>query len=181
MVIVLIGYMCCGKSTLGKSIAKILDYKFIDTDKEIEKQEGTPIEEIFASKGEAFFRAAEHNYLLSLKGIENSVIATGGGMPCFADNLSLLKALGHTVYIQLPAKSILDRAKNAKQPRPLLLNKTDEELTQFISDTLHTREAFYCNAHLTVSGIDLQPKELLKRIHDHSGLLQEEPAGSDTL
>ena len=119
-VIILIGYMGSGKSTLGRKIARKLNYEFLDTDSAIEEKEGLTIAAIFEQFGEVHFRKLETNILLSLKGKEKIVIATGGGMPCFNGNMNLLNELGRTFYLKRSVNELVHRLVNAKRVRPLI-------------------------------------------------------------
>lgn len=137
------GFMGCGKSTFGKKLAKALSWSFIDLDDYIEKQEGITISEIFATHGEAYFRELETEVLSESKAFQNTVISTGGGLPCFNNNDKYIKALGVGVYIKLPPKVLRDRLKNEKAKRPLLANLSDEAMLSFIESKLEEREKFY--------------------------------------
>lgn len=118
--IVLIGFMGCGKSTIGRSIAKKLNYRFIDSDKAIEEEKGMSISEIFDTKGEEFFRAIEREYVEKLSSEEKIVLATGGGMPCYGDNGSILQRLGNVFYLKCSPQTIYERLKD-DTTRPLLM------------------------------------------------------------
>src|SRR5437773_11285939 len=97
--IFLMGFMGSGKTFFGKQLAQLLNYEFIDLDELIGKNEGATIAEIFFSKGEAYFRSKESSLLKSLSQNENAVIATGGGTPCFHDNMKWMNEHGITVYL----------------------------------------------------------------------------------
>lgn len=142
-VIILIGYMGSGKSTLGKKIARKLDYEFLDTDSVIEEQAGMTIADIFEQFGEAHFRTLEHDLLLSLKGKNRLVIATGGGMPCFHENMNLLNELGRTFYLKRSVPELVHRLTHAKKVRPLIKDKSPDELAVFIQANLELRNPFY--------------------------------------
>lgn len=127
--IVLVGFMGCGKSTLGKKIAKKLNIPFIDSDQEIERLEGISVSEIFALKGEKYFRKLEHDFLLKLKESQSNtaekiVLSCGGGMPCFFDNMQLLNELGASFYVKLSAFELAKRLTLAKTKRPLIQGKS---------------------------------------------------------
>lgn len=147
MNIILIGFMGSGKSSLGKILAKKLNYSFVDSDKVIEQQMGMTITSIFELKGESYFRDLEKQFVNSISKDDNQVIAVGGGTPCFFDNMEQLKEKGLTVYLERPAGELVSRLLLSKNPRPLVLNKTKEELMQYVKETIKEREVFYKKAH----------------------------------
>lgn len=163
--IFLCGFMGCGKTTHGKKLAKILNYTFVDVDEAIVNQQDQSITEIFAEKGETGFRDLETDTIKDLiANNTNLVIALGGGAPCFNNNLELLKQNGMLIYIHLTPKALFSRLIDAKDERPLLKNKSDEELLTYIEELLNKRESYYQQAHLTVEGIDLDLKNLKEEI-----------------
>lgn len=154
--------MGCGKTTHGKKLAKNLNCTFIDVDDVIVEEQGISINELFAQKGESNFRNIETETIKKLiDSNSKAVISLGGGAPCFNNNLGLLKQHGILVYIHLTPKALFSRLVNAKEERPLLKNKTDEELLNYIEDLLSKRESFYKQSHLTIDGINLDA-EILK-------------------
>ncbi len=148
----LIGYMGSGKSTIGRFIAKDMNWQFIDMDDYFEQKAGCTISQFFADKGEEEFRKAEAKVLKELATKENVIIATGGGSPCFFDNIDVMRSAGLTIYIEVTPEELAARLKGAKSKRPIIANKTDEELTSFISSQLEKREPFYKKAEMTVDG-----------------------------
>ena len=162
--IYLIGYMASGKSTAGQKLANKLNYKFIDLDKFIESEYGKTIPQIFAEKGESEFRAYEHNMLKKIIEMNNVVVACGGGTPCFYNNIDLMNNTGITVYIKMSVDALTSRLKTAKEERPLIKNKTEEELKKFIARQLEIREDFYHKAQYLVKGKDLNVDELVEFI-----------------
>ncbi len=119
--IILIGYMGCGKTTVGKNLARICHYTFLDTDEWIEQQQGRSISEIFATDGEEAFREMETQCIQTLidSRLERHVISTGGGMPIREVNRQLLKRLGKVVYLSVRPETVYDRIKGDTK-RPLL-------------------------------------------------------------
>ena len=148
----LIGYMGCGKSTIGRYIAKDMGWRFIDMDDYVEKQIGCSIPQFFADKGEDEFRKAEAQALKDLAAEPNAIIATGGGAPCHFDNIDVMRAAGLTIYIKVEPQVLAARLKDAKNQRPLLAGKSDDELLDFISSQLKNREPFYSKAEMSVDG-----------------------------
>lgn len=164
MKIFLVGYMLCGKSTVGKRLAKKLGYDFADTDKMIENKYRLSVERIFEKYGEQTFRLLEKEILEEVKSLDNIVIATGGGLPCFGDNMRTLKQMGRTIYLKMSAKSIIARHKHSKRPRPLLKDKDDEQLLDFVSKSLEEREFFYQQADIIVRGESVDIAEIIAKI-----------------
>lgn len=155
MKIFLIGFMGCGKSTMGKKLAQKLGYTFIDLDQQIEKNLGTTIGEYFAAHGETAFRKIESETLKSFAYPANTVIATGGGAPCFFDNMDWMNENGLSMYIEMSPAALAKRLENGKEKRPLLRDLTEEQMVEFIENKLAERDVFYQRALLTISGINL--------------------------
>jgi shikimate kinase len=156
--------MGSGKTTLGKKLARALNRPFVDADAAIEAQTGQSISEIFETYGEAHFRLLETQWIEQLQIDSPAVIATGGGMPCFNDNLQKLKEKGIVLYLQRPAKELFQRLKNAKTKRPLLDSMTDDEMLAFIEGKLSEREVFYLEADLVLSREEQELQGLLRVI-----------------
>lgn len=152
MIIFLIGYMGAGKTSLATKLAARTGFKKIDTDKEIEKQEGLSVSEIFAQKGEDYFREKERDFLLTLNPDDKLIVSTGGGLPCFHDNMKLINAKGISFYIRLSAEKLFERLEASKENRPLIKNKNADEMLQFIRKHLEQRETFYFGATHTING-----------------------------
>ncbi|MFY9308109.1 MAG: shikimate kinase [Bacteroidia bacterium] len=166
----LVGYMGSGKSTIGKQLAAKLKYDFIDLDSLIETDYHMSINEIFATKGEAEFRGMEHNTLKKVLEKNNVVVACGGGTPCYYDNMELMNRNGITIYIKMSTDTLISRLSQAKNSRPLLENKTEDELRTFVASQLERREDTYHQAHYVVKGKDLNVTELAKFIKEQVGV-----------
>jgi len=153
--IFLIGYMGCGKTTVGKLLAAQLNLGFVDLDAYIEEKHFKTVSRIFSENGETEFRRIEQQCLHEVAEFENVIISTGGGAPCFFDNIEFMNSQGTTVYLKLSPKELKLRLENSRAgKRPLLANRKGEELLRFISDGLAKRESFYSKANLIVSGSD---------------------------
>ena len=159
MTIYLIGYMCSGKTTLGTLLKEIADVIFTDLDQYIEAREGKTINEIFAKKGEAEFRKMERAALKDVTETIGGVIATGGGTPCFFDNMEYMKANGSVIYLNCSRGELFERLKIYKATRPLLKDKSDEEIKEFIENSLPKREPFYNNASIIIDADPLSTEE----------------------
>ena len=160
MKIFLTGFMGCGKSTIGKKLAVHLHYDFIDLDKLIEKETGMTIAEYFRLHGEEKFRELERDTLQNYAFGAHTVIATGGGAPCYYDNMEWMNREGKVVYLHMEPKALANRLKYSKTERPLLKGLNEEELVNFISEKLAAREEYYRRAHFIVSGLDLTAEKL---------------------
>lgn len=155
MKIFLIGFMGCGKSTLGKKLATKLGYDFIDLDHQLEKEIGDSVGNYFALHGEDGFRRQEKKTLQEYDYPANIVVATGGGAPCYFDNMEWMNANGKTVYIEMSPAALAKRLEGGKEKRPLIKNLSEEELICFIEAKLAEREPFYKQAAIVADGISL--------------------------
>lgn len=161
--IYLIGYMGCGKSTLGKALAARCDIRFVDMDDYIESRAGKSIREIFASEGEAAFREMERNTLNELAEMPNAVIACGGGTPCFGDNMEVMNRNGVTVHLRTSHGRLLERLKRGRAKRPLIANLNDDELDKFISEQLEKRMPHYSKAAFTFDSTLLEDENQIEK------------------
>ena len=148
--IILIGYMGAGKTTIGRQLALALDMQFYDLDWYIETRYHKKVSEIFAEQGEAHFRDLERRMLHELAEFENIVISCGGGTPCFFDNMQYMNLQGETVYLKVAPEVLCMHLKMGRTVRPLILGKSEEELLQYIRDSLKEREPFYTQAKHTL-------------------------------
>lgn len=144
--IIIIGYMGAGKTTIGKALAKDLGVMFYDLDWYIESRMRKTVKQIFDEVGEEGFRKIEHNMLHEVAEFENVVVSCGGGTPCFFDNMDYMNQHGETVYLKASPEVLHAHLKMGKGVRPLLLNKTPEEVEVFIKEQLKQREPFYNKA-----------------------------------
>jgi shikimate kinase len=169
-IIYLIGFMGSGKTTAGKKLASLLKWSFTDLDKEIEKYTGLTIPDIFSGKGEAFFRTVESEMLKNLSLQKEIVISTGGGTPCFSANMDHMLKTGITVYLRMTPSQLAGRLLHAKGERPLIANKTGEELLDFIGKKLAERKDYYEKAEIIVNGRNLDINTLLAILSSKFGL-----------
>lgn len=160
MKIFFIGFMGCGKTTWSRKLAAHLGYEFMDLDHILEAKAGMTIAEYFSTHGEDAFRKLESSILKETEYPENGIISTGGGLPCFFDNMDWMNANGKTLYIKLSPKALASRLENAKTKRPLLQDKHGDELVVFIAGKLAEREVYYNRANYIVNGIDLSVERL---------------------
>ena len=151
--IFLIGYMGSGKTTVGQLLATQLGYGFIDMDNHIEGKLFKSISQIFTELGEDQFRLLEKQCLHEVAEFDHVVISTGGGVPCFFDNMEYMNKLGITVYLKLSSADLAERLElSHANKRPLLADRKGEELLRYISEALTKREPFYSQAAYSVSG-----------------------------
>ena len=148
--IYLVGMMGVGKSTLGKQLANAIGYAFLDTDKQIAFTEERTIQHLFDVEGEPYFREAEQHVLHQTATVSKTVIATGGGTPCFFDNMDWMNAHGTSIYLEANVAFIVSRVGQNTDKRPLLKGKSKEELEPFITQILANRTPYYSRAHLLV-------------------------------
>jgi shikimate kinase len=149
--IVLLGMMSSGKSTLGKKLARVLNYKFVDLDKLIEQDQGMDIPSLFSQKGESFFRDVESKILKETIENQQIVLATGGGTPCFFDNMDFIKNLGISIFLDVPAADLARRIEShGKDDRPILSGTTSLEATLQLK--IDERLPYYSQADFTLKG-----------------------------
>ena len=158
--IYLLGFMGSGKSTFGKKIARVLNYEFSDLDNYIESVAAQSVACIFETQGEANFRSLESECLTHYNTKKKIVVATGGGTPCFQNNMDLMLKQGCCVYLKLPEGALYQRLYQASPKRPLLMGKSEDELRSFIHDLLQQREPIYMRSHIIVDGMNLSPASL---------------------
>ena len=161
--IFLIGYMGAGKTTLGKAFARAMGLTFVDLDWYIEERYHKTVRQIFEERGEDGFRELEKRMLHETGEFENVVILVGGGTPCFFDNMDYMNSVGETVFLDVDVKVLFRRLKVAKQQRPLLANKTDEELMAFIVEALQKRLPFYSKAKYVFNGERLEDRRQIQQ------------------
>lgn len=169
MRIFLTGYMGCGKSTIGRKVAALMGINFIDLDKFIEERNFKSVPDIFAQDGEMAFRLKERQALEEVSQFEDIVIGTGGGAPCFFDNMKMMNEAGITIYLAPDNDTLAFRLLKSKTERPLIAGKSPEELKIFISQALEKRAPFYEQSKIIIRGKnDVLPEEVLKLIRDYS-------------
>jgi shikimate kinase len=164
MLIFIVGYMGAGKTTLGKLLADGLNYKFYDLDEMIEISSGYSIRGYFEKFGEASFRQKEREILHSHLEDLNTIIAAGGGTPCYADNMALMNQKGITVFIDTPFETIMKRLAGKKDRHPLLINIHPDQLPVFIEEHMKTRRAFYSKAKIRIDGDEVNPDHLIEAV-----------------
>ena len=160
--------MGCGKSTLGRSLASELNLTFIDLDSFLEEKYFKTIPQIFAEEGEESFRRKERNVLEEVCGFDDVILATGGGAPCFFDNMELMNESGFCVFLDVNISSLVSRLIHAKIERPLIKGKSPEELTKFIEGLLTKRRPFYEKARYILKGSEINAAQVIELLGDKS-------------
>lgn len=157
--------MGCGKSSIGRRVAKSSGYRFADTDRMAEKDAGKTIASIFAGDGEEAFRKLETKAIESIPahGI-NMVVATGGGAPCHGSNLSLMNERGITIYMKTCEGTLFDNLWQGRGKRPKIASLNDGELREYIRKTLPEREIYYSRATVTIECDGKSDKQITTEI-----------------
>lgn len=154
--------MGSGKTTVGHALSQDLNLPFYDLDWYIESRMHSTVKEIFDTKGEEGFRRIEHNMLHEVAEFEDVIISCGGGTPCFFDNMDYLNQQGETVFLKCTPDVLYQHLKMGKTVRPLLLNKTPEEVREFINVQLKERELFYNKAKHIIDVTVMDNREKIK-------------------
>jgi len=166
MTLFLVGYMGSGKSVIGKKLARILEYNYIDLDSYIEEKENTSIKVIFETKGEIYFRKIESLYLKELVPIENTIVSLGGGTPCYGNNNLILESeKSLSIYLKASIQTLSDRLFEEKSKRPLIAHlETKNELSEFIGKHVFERSPFYENSTTIIKTDGLSEDEVVDHL-----------------
>ena len=162
MALFLIGYMASGKTTLGRVLAKKLGWQFYDLDFYIEQRFRRSVAEIFAERGEEGFRLLESTMLREVGEMEQTVVACGGGTPCFCDNMRYMLGAGTTVWLDATVGAICRRLLVARNRRPIVEGKSPEELPQFIAGHLAGRLPYYQQARIRIPSDHLESRSEIR-------------------
>ena len=163
--IVVLGFMGSGKTTIGKQLAENLQIPFLDSDHIIAEKAGMSINEIFAAMGEQAFRRMEEKVIEDLSALPEFVLAVGGGMPAIPGVMERLNQLGTTVYLEVSRYELLRRLLKDRSQRPLLKDKTEIELKEYIDQLYHARQSFYLKASLVLQNDALDFQDVLKALN----------------
>ena len=158
--IILLGYMGCGKSTIANRLSKITTIPYLDLDKCIEERTNLSIKDIFEQHGEIYFRKLEREVLIDLLNApDDLIIGLGGGTPCYANNHELLKGDSIlSIYLKASVETLFERLVTNKSKRPLIADKNEEEMKEFIAKHLFDRSFYYNQAQYKVN-IDGKTKD----------------------
>lgn len=156
--------MGAGKTTIGRHLAQSLGRQFYDLDWYIEMRYHKKVSEIFAERGEECFREMERNMLHEAAEFEDIVLSCGGGTPCFFDNMEYMNTCGETVYLEATPETLITHLRMGKSVRPLIQNKTPEELQEYINESLTARQPYYKKAKHHIQVPVLGNEELINQI-----------------
>lgn len=166
MRIFLVGFMGCGKTTVGKRLANKMGLQFLDLDHYLESKYGKSVSVQFEEVGEPAFRERERDAIREVStSMDDVLISTGGGAPCFYDNMQVMKDKGVTIYLKMTAAALASRLKGARKSRPLLQGKSGEDLEAYIASTLEKREPYYEEARIVVSALSIDVDGLVNRVY----------------
>lgn len=158
--------MGSGKSTMGRALASELNLTFIDLDTFLEERFFKTIPQIFAEEGEDAFRKKERKVLEEVASFDNVIVATGGGAPCFFDNMELMNESGYCIFLDVHISSLVNRLLHARVERPLIKGKSQEELREFIEELMKKRRPFYEKAHYILTGSEILPEQIIELVKD---------------
>ena len=173
----LVGYMAAGKTTLGRRAAQLLQVEFIDLDAYIESRYRKRVADLFAERGEAGFRDIERRMLHEVAEFDNVLVATGGGTPCFFDNMEYMRSRGITVYLSASVPTLCRRLSLARVKRPLVAGKTAEELTDCVTRMLEQREPYYRRADYTFDAEQYESTRSVDEAVQNLSRLMQKSAG----
>lgn len=167
MTLFIIGYMASGKTTFGRALARRTGMRHIDLDFYIEQRFHSTVREIFAQKGEAEFRRMESAMLREVGEMTDVIVSCGGGTPCFGDNLDYMNSRGLTVCLQASEGVIADRIIQAGSKRPLMANKSRDEILETLRGHMELRKPYYDRARLLISGDRLENRAQIAETVDN--------------
>lgn len=159
--------MGCGKTTLGRKLAATLNLTFIDLDTFLEEKYFRTIPQIFKEEGEAEFRRKEQNVLHEVSTFDDVIVATGGGAPCFFDNMDVMNNTGFCIFLDVDTDSLVSRLIHAKTERPIIKGKSPDELHHFIDEMMLKRRPFYEKARYILKGSEIKPDQVIELLTTH--------------
>lgn len=164
MRVYIIGYMCSGKTHFAEQLAHAMHYDFCDMDNLFEQQTGQSVFSFFGQYGEEKFRIIEQGILQQTTSLQNTIISTGGGTPCFFNNMEQMLQNGFCIFLDTPENIILQRMQKSNLTRPLVANKSIDELPSFINTQLSLRKSYYQQAHLCINPLQTTLLETVETI-----------------
>lgn len=173
--IFLIGYMGCGKTTLGEELARQMGLRYIDLDDYIEVRQGMTITEIFDEMGEGHFRELEADALRDVAAMTDVIVGSGGGTPCHGDNMALMNRSGVTIWLTTSPERITARLllPDQKAKRPKVASLPDEAVLSLVEKELEVRTPYYAQAQLQFDSTDIETGPATERTASRlAGILQ---------
>jgi len=158
--------MGSGKSTTGRKIASSLRWSFIDIDRLIEEDNGLSVADLFAIRGEQYFREAERKALITASARSRTVVACGGGTPCSTENIAIMKETGVIMYLKLPVDILVSRLEKSKTVRPLLMKNGETDLAVRVQELLAKRAVWYEQADIIAEGYNTTAEKLTIQLAD---------------
>ncbi len=153
--------MGCGKSTIGRGLSKMINLPFVDLDTYIEDRFKISISSLFNKYGESAFRKLERDMLIEVcNDMEHCIISTGGGTPCYMDNMDIMNSQGLTLFINLPVGMLANRVEMSKRKRPILEGKSGDELRAYIADMLEKRMEYYMQSKVIIESGGVTVKDV---------------------
>lgn len=162
----LVGYMGCGKSTIGRKLSRSLNLPYADTDKLVEEREGAVVYDIFRYEGEERFREIEREVLEQVVADRKvAIVSTGGGLPAWRDNMARMNEVGRTIYLKRSAENIASRLSPfGRQKRPRLRGLNDEELVLFMREDMARRDPYYGQAMQIIACEGMSDEDIIREI-----------------
>ena len=165
MRIYLIGYMGCGKSTIGRKIARFAHLDFADTDTLVERSEGSTVADIITYQGEEYFRGVEQRVLEATASEDDIIVSTGGGLPIWGNNMERIGQLGLSVYLRRSPQNIISRlSPYGRQKRPKFRGLNDEQLLAFMTTHMAEREPVYSRADIVIDCDNMSDNDIIDLI-----------------
>lgn len=158
--------MGSGKSTLGRLLATTLNLAFIDLDTFLEEKYFRRIPQIFKEEGEAGFRKKEQKVLQEVSAFDDVIVATGGGAPCFFDNMEVMNSTGFCIFLDVDTDSLVNRLIHAKTERPIIKGKSPKQLHQFIEEMMLKRRPYYEKARCILKGSEITPEQVIELLRN---------------
>jgi shikimate kinase len=165
MPIFLVGFMGCGKSTIARGLARLSGWEYVDLDARVCELAGIEsVAEIFERSGEEEFRRLERQAVDMLSPTSRTIVATGGGAPCYGDNMERFMALGTTVYLKMSPLALRDRLLHVRVVRPKIVGMGPEELLDYVTTLLAEREKYYSRARVIIDCDDVPSRAIVARL-----------------
>ena len=164
--IYIVGYMGAGKTTAARRLAQRMGWEVVDTDALFEEKYKISVNDFFNKYDEPLYRKLESEVLKATESLDHVVVSTGGGTACFFDNMDWMNQHGLTVFLRISPQAAVDRVIHSRHKRPLVEGKSEEELTEFVSQHYASRLPFYEHPRITAKSEDFDIESLMEAIKD---------------